>query len=78
LGWGEYDLWKGIAPAALTWWVQVLLIVWGHVAAVFAAHRLAVRTSTRGRALLAQAPLVGLMVCYTVAGLWVLAQQIKA
>jgi hypothetical protein len=77
-GWGEYDLWKGIAPAALTWWVQVLLIVWGHVAAVFAAHRLAVRTSTRGRALLAQAPLVGLMVCYTVAGLWVLAQQIKA
>ncbi|HET7450608.1 MAG TPA: hypothetical protein VFJ78_08410 [Gaiellaceae bacterium] len=77
-GWGEYELWKGIAPAGLTWWVQVLLIVWGHVAAVFAAHRVAVRTSTRGRALLAQAPLVGLMVCYTVAGLWVLAQQIKA
>ena len=78
LGWGEYELWKGIAPAALTWWVQILLIVWGHVAAVFAAHRLALRSSTRSRALLAQAPLVGLMVCYTVAGLWVLAQQIKA
>jgi len=56
----------------------VLLIVWGHVAAVFAAHRFALRTSTRGRALLAQAPLVGLMVLYTVTGLWVLAQQIKA
>lgn len=77
-GLGEYGLWKGIAPAALTWWVQVLLIVWGHVAAVFAAHRLAVRGSTRSRALVAQAPLVGLMVCYTVAGLWVLAQQLKA
>ena len=78
LGWGEYNIWKGIAPAALTWWVQVLLIVWGHVAAVFAAHRIAVRNSTRGRALLAQVPMVGLMVAYTVAGLWVLAQQLKA
>jgi hypothetical protein len=56
----------------------VLLIVAGHVAAVFAAHRLALRGSTRVRALTAQAPLVALMVLYTVAGLWVLAQQIKA
>jgi hypothetical protein len=78
-GLGEYELWKGIAPAALVWWVQVLLIVWGHVAAVFAAHRLAlVRSRGAGRALLAQAPLVLLMVGYTVAGLWVLAQQLKA
>jgi hypothetical protein len=77
-GLGEYGLWKGIAPAALTWWVQILLIVWGHVAAVFAAHRLAVRGAARTRALVAQAPLVVLMVCYTVAGLWVLAQQLKA
>jgi hypothetical protein len=58
--------------------VQILLIVWGHVAAVFAAHRLAVRGAPRARALLAQAPLVVLMVGYTVAGLWVLAQQLKA
>ena len=78
LGWGEYELWRGITPAGLVWWIQVLLIVWGHVAAVFAAHRFALRDSTRGRALLAGAPLVGLMVLYTVAGLWVLAQQIKA
>jgi hypothetical protein len=78
LGWGEYGLWKGIAPAAVVWLLQVLLIVWGHVAAVFAAHRLALRGQTRGRALLAQAPLVALMVTYTVAGLWVLAQQLKA
>ncbi len=78
LGWGEYALSKGVAPAGAVWWIQILLIVGGHVAAVFAAHRLALRGSTRGRALLAQAPLVGLMVLYTVAGLWVLAQQIKA
>jgi hypothetical protein len=55
-GWGEYALWKGIAPAALVWWLQVLLIVWGHVAAVFAAHRLALRTADRRRALIAQGP----------------------
>jgi hypothetical protein len=78
LGWGEYALSKGIAPAGVVWWLQILLIVSGHVAAVFAAHRLALRGSTRLRALVAQAPLVGLMVLYTVAGLWVLAQQIKA
>jgi hypothetical protein len=76
-GWGEYELWKGIAPAALVWWIQILLIVWGHVAAVFAAHRLALRDRTGRSPLVAQAPLVGLMVVYTVSGLWVLAQQIK-
>jgi hypothetical protein len=78
LGWGEYPLNTGIVPAGLVWWIQVLLIVCGHVAAVFAAHRLAMRGSRPARALLAQAPLVGLMVAYTVAGLWVLAQQIRA
>ncbi len=77
-GLGEYALWKGIAPPAVTWWTQIVVIVWGHVAAVFAAHRLALRGSTRARALVAQAPLVGLMVLYTLAGLWVLAQQLKA
>src|SRR3954470_10191252 len=78
LGWGEYATTTAVAPAGVVWWIQVLLIVFGHVAAVFAAHRLALRTSTRARALAVQLPLVGLMVAYTVAGLWVLAQQIKA
>jgi hypothetical protein len=79
LGWGEYGLWKGIAPAVAVWWIQIGLIVWGHVAAVFAAHRLAMRGgSARSRALARQAPLVVLMVLYTTAGLWVLAQQLKA
>jgi hypothetical protein len=77
-GLGEYGIWRGIAPAALVWWIQVLLIVFGHVVAVLAAHRIALRTTTRSRAFAAQVPLVALMVCYTVAGLWVLAQQIKA
>jgi hypothetical protein len=78
LGWGEYAITKAVAPAGVVWWIQVLLIVFGHVVAVFAAHRLALRSSTRVRALAMQLPLVALMVAYTVAGLWVLAQQIKA
>jgi hypothetical protein len=77
-GLGEYAAWKGLTPAWLVWWTQVLIIVWGHVAAVFAAHRLALRHTTPTRALVAQSPVVLLMVCYTIAGLWVLAQQIKA
>jgi hypothetical protein len=77
-GLGEYDFRLGVAPAGTVWWIQIAAIVSGHVVAVFAAHRLALRGSTRLRALIAQAPLVGLMVLYTVAGLWVLAQQLKA
>ncbi len=73
-GLGEYGIRKGIAPAAAVWWVQILLIVWGHVSGVFAAHRLA---PDRRRALVLQAPLVLLMVAYTVVGLWVLAQQLS-
>jgi hypothetical protein len=77
-GLGEYAAWKGITPAWLVWWSQVIIIVWGHVAAVFAAHRLVVGRANVRRALVLQFPLVLLMVGYTIAGLWVLAQQIKA
>lgn len=77
-GLGEYPIRRGIAPAVLVWWTQVALIVWGHVVAVFAAHRVALRRHEEPtRALLAQAPMVLLMVAYTMIGLWVLAQQIK-
>ena len=77
-GLGEYNFWRGIAPPGATWWLQIVLIVFGHVAAVFAAHRIALRGSTRVRAFAGQLPVVALMVLYTLAGLWVLAQQIKA
>jgi hypothetical protein len=53
--------------------------VWGHVVAVFEAHRvsLGLHGATR-RAALAQAPLVLLMVGYTFTGLWVLGQVLAA
>jgi hypothetical protein len=77
-GLGEYPIHKGIVPAAGVWWTQIVLIVAGHVLGVVAAHRVALRRRARPTLVLArQAPLVLLMVGYTVAGLWVLAQQIK-
>jgi hypothetical protein len=48
------------------------------VAGVFAAHRVALEHhGSPASALRAQIPLIALMVAYTMAGLWVLAQQIK-
>jgi hypothetical protein len=70
--------WKGVS-GELVWYLQVGLIVWGHVVAVFEAHRvsLGVHGAPR-RAALAQAPLVLLMVGYTFTGLWVLGQVLAA
>jgi len=78
-GLGEYPLNKSVTPAVMVWWVQIVLIVWGHIVAVFAAHRVALRRGLAPRrALVLSVPLVLLMVCYTMVGLWVLAQQIRA
>ncbi len=74
----DYAPWKGV-PGAVVWYVQVALIVWGHVVAVLAAHRVSVEVHGRARpALLAQSPLVLLMVGYTFVGLWVLGQVLAA
>jgi hypothetical protein len=70
--------WKGV-PGGLIWYLQVALIVWGHVVAVFEAHRVALPVSGgQRRAALAQLPLVLLMVGYTFTGLWVLGQVLAA
>ena len=70
--------WKGV-PGSLVWYLQVALIVWGHVVAVFEAHRVALPVSGGPRrAALAQLPLVLLMVGYTFTGLWVLGQVLAA
>jgi hypothetical protein len=70
--------WTGV-PGALVWYIQVALIVWGHVVAVFEAHRvsLGVHVDAR-RAVMAQVPLILLMVGYTFTGLWVLGQVLAA
>lgn len=57
----------------LIWRCQVAVIVIAHIAAVAAAHLMALRQAGRPRtAILRQLPLTVLMVCYTQFGLWLL------
>jgi len=64
-----------LANAALVWYVQVILIVIGHVIAVYLAHlRAGERFRSAKNALLSQYPMLLLMVAYTMTSLWILAQ----
>jgi hypothetical protein len=57
------------------WYVQVGALVVGHVAGLAIAHDRAVTVfERRGDALRSQYPMLGLMVLYTVGGLWLLSQ----
>jgi hypothetical protein len=70
--------WTGV-PGGLVWYIQVALIVWGHVVAVFEAHRVSVAAHIDARrAVMVQVPLILLMVGYTFTGLWVLGQVLAA
>ena len=73
----DIGVWTGY-PAGLVWALQVGLIVAGHIVAILAAHRIAVSTAPRHRAAIrAQAPLITLMIGYTVLGLWILGQSYR-
>ncbi|MFN2484051.1 MAG: hypothetical protein ABR509_03830 [Candidatus Limnocylindria bacterium] len=65
----------GWIPSEVIWYVSVVAIVVGHVAAVVLAHRLALRSGRR-RAFVVGAPLVLLMLGYTVLSLWIIAQPL--
>lgn len=70
--------WTGV-PGSVVWYIQVGLIVWGHVMAVFDAHRVSMAAYRGARqTVVAQLPLVLLMVGYTFTGLWVLGQVLEA
>ena len=83
-GWnlfGTTDRFRAAYLPDLTWvWhVQVLLILAGHVVAVVLAHRVALqRFPSRGQALASQAPMLLLMVVFTISGLWILAQPLTS
>ena len=69
----------GWLPLPAFWGSQVLLVVLGHVVAVVAAHFVAVRRyGTLTDARRAHAPLVVLMVGYTVLSLWIISQPVLA
>jgi len=66
-----------LATAALVWYVQVFLIVGGHVIAMFLAHlRAGERFHAAQSVLLSQYPILVLMMLYTMTSLWILAQPI--
>ena len=65
-----------LAQASTVWFAQVVLIVLGHMIAVYLAHlRAGERFRTAHRALLSQYPMLALMVIYTMTSLLILAQQ---
>jgi hypothetical protein len=66
-----------LAGAATVWYMQVILIVVGHVVAVYLAHlRAGERFRSAQRALVSQYPMLLLMVLYTMTSLWILAQPL--
>lgn len=80
LGWNlfgtkDYVVNLGIIGADTVWYFQVVIIVAGHILALYLSH-----TTTRTliperiRAMYAELPLLGVMVLYTAFGLWILSQ----
>ena len=66
-----------LAQAATVWYAQVVLIVVGHVIAVYLSHlRAGERFRTAQRALLSQYPMLVLMIAYTMVSLSILAAPI--
>jgi hypothetical protein len=69
----------GLANASTVWYADIVLIVLGHIIAVFLSHlRAGERFRTAQRALLSQYPMLVLMVMYTMTSLWILSQPITA
>lgn len=69
----------GFVDARMVWYVSVAAIIAGHMAAVFLAHLLALQEFPGRRASLrSQYPMLLLMVCYTMASLWIISQPIVA
>lgn len=82
-GWHLWPAVAGVTPsyvlaqASTVWYAQIVLIVLGHVVAVYLSHlRAGERFRTAQRALVSQYPMLLLMVMYTMTSLWILAQPI--
>ena len=67
-----------LADAQLVWYIQVVLIVVGHMLSVYLAHVRALSFGHRARnAVIGQLPMLVLMVAYTMTSLWILSQPIS-
>jgi hypothetical protein len=66
-----------LAQASTVWYAQIILIVLGHVVAVYLSHlRAGEKFRSAQSALLSQYPMLLLMVMYTMISLWILAQPV--
>lgn len=73
--WFKYNI---IPDVSTVWHVQVITIVIGHIASVYIAHVEALRLfGDHRKATLSQLPMLVLMMIFTTAGLWILAQPIQ-
>ncbi|HXM83918.1 MAG TPA: hypothetical protein VN929_18635 [Burkholderiales bacterium] len=76
-GTAHYKIAVGIVGARFAWYTSVIVIVLGHVLAMYVAHRLALERFSGPRiARRSQYPLAALMVGYTMLSLWILAHPI--
>jgi hypothetical protein len=67
----------GLVDARMAWYTAVTAIVMGHIVAVFVAHVVALQEFRERRAVVrSQLVMLGLMVGYTTASLWLIAQPI--
>jgi len=77
LGTALYRIDIGIVDARFIWYTAVIAIVIGHIMSVCLAHLMALYVFKDSRlATRSQYPMLGLMVCYTMISLWILAQPI--
>jgi hypothetical protein len=81
LGWnlfGTADALQGFFPSpALVWFLEIAVIVGGHILGVLAAHRSAVRLGRSHRAAVkSQYALTALMSVFTITTLWLLSQPL--
>jgi hypothetical protein len=82
LGWdlfgtARYKIAADVVGARFAWFTSVVVIVLGHVLAMYLAHRLALeRFAAPGTARRSQYPFAALMIAYTMLSLWILAQPI--
>jgi hypothetical protein len=77
LGTALYRIDIGIVDARFIWYTAVIAIVIGHIMSVCLAHLMALHVfKDSGLATRSQYPMLGLMVCYTMISLWILAQPI--
>ncbi len=74
----DYQINVGLIGANFVWNFQVFAIIGGHILAVFISHLLALKIFSQKQALISQLPMLALMVCYTIVGLWILSQPIIA